>query len=74
MKPIQKDPFIILTDREQDVLELICKGHSNAEISKFLGLSSRTIDGHRVRLLEKTGAKNAPNLIMFAIKHGLVKG
>jgi DNA-binding NarL/FixJ family response regulator len=74
IKPRQKDPSIVLTDREQEVLELICKGHSNAEISKFLGLSSRTIDGHRARLLEKTGAKNAPNLVMFAIKNGFVKG
>jgi DNA-binding NarL/FixJ family response regulator len=72
LKPRQKDPSINLSDREQEVLELICKGHSNAEISKFLGLSSRTIDGHRARLLEKTGAKNAPNLVMFAIKNGLV--
>ena len=74
IKPRQKDPSIVLSDREQEVLELICKGYSNAEISKFLGLSSRTIDGHRARLLEKTGAKNAPNLVMFAIKNGLVKG
>jgi DNA-binding NarL/FixJ family response regulator len=74
IKPKQKDQFINLTDREQEVLELICKGNSNAEISKFLGLSSRTIDGHRAKLLEKTGAKNAPSLVMFAIRNGLVKG
>ena len=63
---------IALTQREKEVLELICKGQSNAEISKYLGLSQRTIDGHRAHLLEKTGAKNAPNLVMFAIKNGLV--
>jgi DNA-binding NarL/FixJ family response regulator len=74
IRPKQKYPSIILTDREQEVLELICKGNSNAAISKFLGLSSRTIDGHRARLLEKTGAKNAPSLVMFAIRNGLVKG
>ncbi len=73
-KQRQKDPSVILTDREQEVLELVCKGNSNAEISKFLGLSSRTIDGHRAKLLEKTGAKNAPSLVMYAIKNGLVKG
>ncbi len=64
---------IILTDREQEVLELICKGMSNPEISKHLGLSQRTIDGHRARLFEKTGAKNAPHLVMFAIRNGLIK-
>ncbi len=65
--------LINLTDREREVLEFICKGYSNYEISKKLGLSHRTIDGHRSRLFEKTGAKNAPNLVMFAIKNGLVK-
>jgi len=69
----RKNTDIILTDREREVLELICKGMSNPEISKHLGLSQRTIDGHRARLFEKTGAKNAPHLVMFAIKNGLIK-
>lgn len=63
---------IQLSVREKEVLDLICKGHSNVEISKFLGISQRTIDGHRSRLFEKTGAKNAPNLVLFAIKNGLI--
>jgi len=62
-----------LSERELEVLEMICKGNSNAEISQMLGLSARTIDGHRARVFEKTGAKNAPNLVMWAIKHGLIK-
>ena len=73
-KPKQKDTSINLTEREVEVLQLICKGFSNADISKFLGLSTRTIDGHRAKLLEKTGAKNAPNLVMLALKTGLIKG
>lgn len=72
LKPKQKDTSITLTDREQEVLELICKGFSNVKIANFLGVSSRTVDGFRAKLFEKTGAKNAPNLVMFAIKNGLV--
>ena len=68
-----RQPIVELTDREQEVLDLICKGMSNAEISKYLGVSSRTVDGHRAHLLEKTGAKNSPHLVMFAIKNGLVQ-
>lgn len=64
---------IVLTNREKEILDYICKGLSNSEISKKLGLSQRTIDGHRARLFDKTGAKNAPNLVLFAIKNGLVK-
>jgi DNA-binding NarL/FixJ family response regulator len=72
MQP-RKAPDISLTDREREVLELICKGWANPEIASHLGLSQRTIDGHRAKLFEKTGAKNAPNLVMYALKHGLVK-
>lgn len=72
-KPRQKNPMIQLTDREEEVLSYICKGYSNAEIGKHLGVSIRTVDGHRARLLEKTGAKNSPHLVMFAIKNGLIK-
>jgi DNA-binding NarL/FixJ family response regulator len=64
---------IKLSERELEVLDLICKGYSNIEISKMLELSQRTIDGHRSRLFEKTGAKNAPNLVLFALKNGLIK-
>lgn len=71
-KPKQKS-LVELTEREEEVLELICKGYSNAEIGKYLGVSNRTVDGHRARLLEKTGAKNSPHLVMFAIKNGLIK-
>jgi DNA-binding NarL/FixJ family response regulator len=52
---------------------MICKGLSNAEIAVKLNLSQRTIDGHKSRLFEKTGAKNSANLVMYAVKHGLVK-
>ena len=63
---------IALSARELEVLDYICKGFSNAEIAKTLGLSQRTIDGHRSRLFEKTGAKNAPHLVLFAVKNGLI--
>lgn len=72
-KKIRSEVPVNLTDREKQVLEYICKGFSNSEISRKLGLSQRTIDGHRARLFDKTGAKNAPNLVMYAVKNGLVK-
>lgn len=71
--PTQAAGQIKLSQREQQVLELICKGNSNAEIAKHLGVSQRTIDGHRARLFEKTDAKNAPNLVLFAMKNKLIK-
>ncbi|MCK5856274.1 MAG: response regulator transcription factor [Bacteroidales bacterium] len=67
-----KAPSISISDREKDVLKLIAKGYSNVEIAEKLHISKRTIDGHKARLFDKTGAKNAPNLIMFALKNGLI--
>jgi len=72
LSPAPKAHSINLSAREKEILEFICRGYSNIEISKKLGLSQRTIDGHRARLFEKTGAKNAPNLVLFAIKNGIV--
>ncbi len=62
-----------LTRRELEVLALICKEYTTAEIAKELYLSSRTVDGHRRNLQEKTGAKNVAGLVIYAIRSGIVK-
>lgn len=62
-----------LTNREQEVLELICKGNSNQQISEELFISQRTVERHRSSLLFKTDSKNSISLVIFAIKNGLVK-
>lgn len=64
---------IEFSEREQQVLELICREHTAHEIAEKLALSSRTIEGYRTRLLEKTGAKNMAGLVVFAMKNKLVK-
>lgn len=60
-----------LTEREQQVLQLICKEHINREIAEDLGISVRTVDSHRRNLMQKTGAKNTVGLVKFAIKNDL---
>jgi DNA-binding NarL/FixJ family response regulator len=60
-----------LTRREKEILQLICKEYSNAEISEKLSLSIRTIEGHRNNLLVKIGCKNTAGLVRFAIKYNL---
>ncbi len=64
---------IELTKREKEVLELICKGYSNQQISIELFISQRTVERHRSSLLYKTESKNSISLVVFAIKNGLVK-
>ncbi len=63
---------IHLSERELQVLKLICDGYSNNEIAEKLFISAYTVDSHRRNLIAKTGVKNAPNLVMFAVKNGLI--
>jgi DNA-binding NarL/FixJ family response regulator len=66
------DENITLTKREKEVLELICKGYSNQQISDQLFISQRTVERHRSSLLLKTDSKNSISLVVFAIKHKLI--
>lgn len=60
-----------LTERELQVLQLICREYINREIADELGISVRTVDAHRRNLMQKTGAKNTAGLVKFAIKNNL---
>ncbi len=62
-----------LTERELEILFLICKGLSNQEIGDSLFISKRTVDKHRANILEKTNNNNTASLVMWAIRNGLVK-
>jgi DNA-binding CsgD family transcriptional regulator len=61
-----------LTEREKEVLELICKQYNSAEIGEMLNLSARTVDGHRNNLLLKTNSKNMAGLVIFAIQNKII--
>lgn len=65
---IQSIP-IDISQREKEVLQLICEELSNAEIAEKLFISVRTVDGHRNNLLAKTGCHNTAGLVLFAVKH-----
>ena len=63
----------LLSDREKEILLLICKGMTNNEIAETLFISKRTVDKHRANILEKTNCKNTANLVVYAIKNRLVQ-
>jgi DNA-binding NarL/FixJ family response regulator len=71
---IQKSQMLSeLTSREQEVLELLTHGLSNAEMGQQLHLSPRTVEKYVSSLLRKTETNNRAELVRFAIKHGLVE-
>jgi FixJ family two-component response regulator len=59
-----------LTRREQDVLTQIVAGASSKEAGRQLGISPRTIEVHRARIMEKLGAKNAADLVRIVYAEG----
>lgn len=66
------DPLGRLTPREREVLQLIAEGHSNRSVAARLGLSAKTVDGHRTRIMAKLDLHDVTALTRFAIRHGLV--
>lgn len=60
-----------LTPREREILRLVADGKSSARIAASLGLSPRTIETYRQRLMEKLGVRDIPSLVKFAIRHGI---
>ena len=64
---------VSLSKREIEVLALIAEGLTNSEIANKLFTSRRTVEGHRKKLIDKTGARNTAALIKFAVMHGLLQ-
>jgi len=62
-----------LTDRELDVLGLICEQCTTDQIAEKLFISNKTVERHRSNLFEKTKVKNVVGLVLFALQHKLVE-
>lgn len=70
-KPVQ--PTSELTRREQEIIALICQQFTADEIGEKLFISTKTVNGHKANLFQKTGSRNTAGLVMYAVKNGLVK-
>ncbi|MES2132529.1 MAG: response regulator transcription factor [Bacteroidota bacterium] len=62
-----------LSDRELEIVKLICEENSNKEIAEKMFLSHRTIDSYREKIMQKIGAKNTAGVVIYALKHDLLK-
>lgn len=66
-RPVEVRGFSQLTPRERQVLQLITNGQSNKEAGRELGISPRTIEVHRARVMEKLGARNTADLLRIVL-------
>jgi|SRR5580658_229948 PAS domain S-box-containing protein len=62
-----------LTAREVQVLILVAEGHSTKEVAALLGISYKTADSHRSRIMEKLGVHETASLVRYAIRQGIVR-
>ena len=67
------DQLASLTLRQREILRLLAEGLSAKQIAAKLGISHRTVEFHKYKMMESLGAKSGSDLIHFAIKHGIVE-
>jgi two-component system response regulator NreC len=66
----QADP---LTSRERQVLQLVAEGKTTKEIAHLLGVSGKTVETHRTRMMDKLGIHNTAGLVRYAIGRGMIE-
>jgi DNA-binding NarL/FixJ family response regulator len=69
----ETDPVAAVTPRQREILRLFAEGQSAKQIAVGLGISARTVEFHKYRMMESLGIENGAELIHFAIKHGIVQ-
>jgi two-component system response regulator NreC len=62
-----------LTLRERQVLQLIAEGKSTKDIASLLGISVKTAESHRTRLMQKLDIHEKASLVLYAVRHGVVQ-
>jgi two-component system, NarL family, response regulator NreC len=66
------DPHEMLTRRQREVLQLAAEGKTSTKIGAVLKISHRTVENHRAMLMDRLGLRNQTDLILYAIRRGLI--
>jgi DNA-binding NarL/FixJ family response regulator len=67
---LPRDP---LTAREREVLQLVAEGKSTKEVAQLLGISFKTAESHRTRIMKKTDIHETAGLVRYAVRRGLIQ-
>jgi DNA-binding NarL/FixJ family response regulator len=71
---LRKNEFFgLISCREKEILDLICQEYTTKQIAESLFLSEKTVEWHRLNLLQKTNSKNIVGVVLFALKHDIIQ-
>ena len=68
----EKEGLRKTSPREREILQLLAEGRSGKEIAAILGISPRTVEFHKYRMMEKLHIKSNAELVQYAVKHGII--
>ena len=66
------DSYLLLTDREKEVLHLLAEGRSNKEVATLLDLGVSTVETHRANLMQKLNLHNTAEIVLYAVRKGII--
>jgi len=66
------DSYELLTDREREILQLVAEGRTNKEVAALLNISPTTVETHRTHILQKLNLHSIPDLILYAVRKGII--
>jgi two-component system, NarL family, response regulator NreC len=67
-----QDSYALLTEREREILQLLAEGKPNKEVAAVLGLSPYTVETHRTNLMQKLGLHSTAEIVLYAVRKGLI--
>ena len=68
----EEDSYELLTTRERELLQLLAEGKSNKDVANLLNVSVYTVETHRAHILQKLGLHTVPDLILYAVRKGII--
>ena len=67
-----EDTYELLTNREREILQLLAEGRTNKDVANMLNLSLYTVETHRTHILQKLNLHSVPELILYAVRKGII--
>jgi two-component system response regulator NreC len=68
----KEDSYELLTAREREILQLVAESKSSKEIANLLNVSVHTVETHRARIMQKLNLRGIPELILYAVRKGII--